>query len=59
MKNNKTKIKTMFKHFMSKKQHYSPGKMDSPNAQDSTDAVPPNKKDPQLEHGHYTQIGGM
>ena len=37
----------------------SPDKKDSPKAQYTTTMVPDNKRDPPLEGGNYTKIGGM
>ena len=49
----------MFTQMMIQKQHSSPGKMNSPKAHDTTTVVPENNKDPPLEGGNYTEIGGM
>ena len=38
---------------------YSPYKKDSQKAQNHTTVVLNNKRDPQLEGGHYKKIGGM
>ena len=38
---------------------YSSTKKDSPNPPDPTTVVPDNRRDPPLDGGHYTKIGGM
>ena len=50
-------IASMMDHI--KIQKLSLNKKDSPNNQDPTTLVPDNKKAPQLEGGHSTEIGGM
>ena len=59
MKSDINEIKKIFTHMMGQKQHYSPGKMDAPKAQDTDTVEPTNEKSPRLEGGNYTKSGGV
>ena len=55
------KLMEVIENMMSQNQKSNslPENMDSPKSQDTTTALPANKKYPSLEGGHYTNIGGM